>query len=316
MPLDRHAKKVLDFLAATSGGQTAPLSSAERRQTLRALSEGAETSPAPVGWVKDLSIRTSHGTIGLRIYQGANAPAGPSPALVYFHGGGWVAGDLDTHESFCRRLANAAACQVIAVDYRLAPEHRFPAALEDCLSAFRWAVENAQPLGLQPGRIGVGGDSTGAGLAAAASLVLRDCGGPNPALQLLVCPVLDSLRSAGSRLSFRDGYFVDRAVFEHDLYDYCAAEVDPRDWRVSPLLANDFAGLPPAVVHTAEFDPFRDEGLAYAEALMQCGVAARAVQHAGMIHYFYAIGRAIPYATIAAQAIGADVCKLFQESDG
>ena len=316
MPLDRHAKRLLDLLSATTAGPSAPQSVEERRQTLRTLSEGAESEPETVSRVADTSIAADHGRIRIRIYEGRSARRGLAPALVYLHGGGWVAGGLDTHDGFCRRLTNAAACQVIAVDYRLAPEHRFPAALEDCLTVFRWTVANAASLGLDAMRIGVGGDSTGAGLAAAACYALRDGGGAFPALQLLVCPVLDPFGKAGSRLAFGEGFFVDRAVFEQDLNHYCRRRLDPRDLRLSPLLADSFAGLPPAIIHAAEFDPFRDEGQAYADALTRAGVEARAVTHPGMIHYFYAMARAIPYADVAAAMIGSDVRDLFGDEAG
>ena len=305
MPVDRHAKRMLDFLAAAGAGRTGAPSAEERRQTLRALSQSAEAEPAPVGRVEDLAIPAGHGAIPVRIYAGSTAS--PSSALVYFHGGGWVAGGLDTHDGFCRRLANSAACQVLAVDFRLAPEHPFPAALEDCLTAFQWVATNARLLGIEPSRLAIGGDSTGAGLAAAVCMLLRERDGPRPALQVLICPVLDVLRDTGSRHALGQGYFVEPRVFERDLRDYCPEGVDPRDSRVSPLMATDFAGLPAAIVHTAEFDPFCDEGQAYACALAQAKVAAREVRHAGMIHYFYAMARTIPYAEQAARMIGSDI---------
>ena len=182
----------------------------------------------------------------------------------------------------------------MAIDYRLAPEHRFPAALDDCVTAFRWAAESGAQGGQIHSRLAIGGDSTGAGLAAAASALLRDAGGPRPVGQLLVCPVLAPRRLTGSRRSLAQGYFAETAVIERDLSDYCPDDIDRSDVRVSPLLAQTFAGLPRTVVHTAEFDPFRDEGRDYVKALLRSGVPAQEVQHDGMIHYFYALPRGHP----------------------
>jgi len=264
--------------------------------------------------VVETGIPSSHGQIGVRIYDAA--PAGErAGGLVYFHGGGWIAGDLDTHDGFCRRLAAGAGCKLLAIDYRLAPEHPFPAALDDCLAAFRWAWARAADLGLVHSRLAIGGDSTGAGLAAAASALLRDAGGPRPTGQLLVCPVLAPGRQIGSRCSLAQGYFADATVIDRDLRRYCPEDIDPAEGRISPLLARTFAHLPRTIVHTAEFDPFRDEGRDYVEALLQAGVPASVRQHPGMIHYFYALPRAIPYAMEAATAMASDLRDLLQEAE-
>ena len=281
----------------------------DRRRSLLALTLSLETDPAPVRVVVETTIPSSNGQIGVRIYDAA-PPGERAGALVYFHGGGWIAGDLDTHEGFCRRLASGAGCKLLAIDYRLAPEHPFPAALEDCVTAFQWAWEHRACLGVADSKLAIGGDSTGAGLAAAASALLRDAGGPCPAGQLLVCPVLAPGRRTGSRSSLAQGYFADAEVIDRDLRHYCPSGVDPAERRVSPLLAPAFSGLPRTVVHTAEFDPFRDEGRDYVDALLRAGVPARERRHEGMIHYFYALPRAIPYAAPAAQAMASDLRAL------
>src|SRR5580698_958836 len=305
MPLDRSARRLLGMLAAT-GGAVSGASLADRRAALAALAQVADEVSTTVS-TEHRSIPGPAGPLALRIYAPHETTNGPQPALVFFHGGGWVAGSLDTHDGFCRRLCEAAGYRIIAVDYRLAPEHPFPAALMDCLLAVNWVANHAAALGLDRSRIAVGGDSAGAGLAAAVTQIARDAGGPAIALQVLICPILDVGRRTGSRETFGDGYFVSRAAFKRDLSDYVPAGVGADDQRLSPAHAAGLSGLPPALIHTAEFDPFRDEGEAYAEALRGAGVAVDQVRHPGMIHYFYALARAIPYAEAAAGVIGAQM---------
>jgi acetyl esterase/lipase len=306
MPLDRRAQRLLDMLAATRGQAQAAQTPQDRRAALEALAQMADAAPDAGVSFEDIAADGPDGPVALRLYSPQTAAA-VLPALVFFHGGGWVAGGQATHDGLCRRLCDAAGVRVIAAGYRLAPEHRFPAGLNDCIAATRWVAANAARLGVDPARIAVGGDSVGGGLAAAVAAAARDGGGPAIALQLLICPILDVGRTGGSRQTLGDGYFISQAAFARDLADYLPAGVAPDDPRVSPLRAASFADLPPAIVHTAEFDPFRDEGEAYAEALRGAGVAASATRHPGMIHYFYAMARAIPYADAAAAQIGAQL---------
>jgi acetyl esterase/lipase len=306
MPLDRRAQRLLDMLAASGG--TAAEAPQARRAALAALAEMADVRDVAGVATTTAVADGPAGPIPLTICAPEGA-ADPLPALVFFHGGGWVAGGAATHAGLCARLASQAGTRVIAVDYRLAPEHRFPSAYDDALAATRWAIREARALGVDPKRVAVGGDSVGGGLAAA---VARALGPDELALQLLICPILDVARSTGSRQTLGDGYFISRAAFARDLADYLPPGADPADPRVSPLRASDFAGLPPALIHTAEFDPFRDEGEAYAEALRRAGVAVTATRHPGMIHYFYAIARAIPYANEAAALIGAQLRSTFR----
>jgi acetyl esterase len=305
MPLERSAQRLLGMLAA-SGGADTRASPPDRRTALEALAQMGDDTSTPVA-VENRTIPGPAGALPIRLYAPIAPITGPLPALVFFHGGGWVAGSLDTHDGFCRRLCEAAVCRIIAVDYRLAPEHPFPAALMDCLLAVNWVANHAAALGLDRSRIAVGGDSAGAGLAAAVTQIARDAGGPAIALQVLICPILDVGRRTGSRETFGDGYFVSRAAFQRDLADYVPPGVGADDQRLSPAHAAGLSGLPPALIHTAEFDPFRDEGEAYAEALRGAGVAVDQVRHPGMIHYFYALARAIPYAEAAAGVIGAQM---------
>ena len=310
MPLDRRAERLLAMLAAVRGEADTPQPPEARREALRALAAMADDGSAPAV-ATDRPFEGPAGAVPLRLYAPVGVGQQALPALVFFHGGGWVAGDLDTHDGFCRRLCAASGWRVVAVDYRRAPEHPFPAALDDCLAATRWTAANAAALGIDACRLGVGGDSVGAGLAAAVALSLRDGGDVRLALQLLVCPILDVGRSAGSRETFAEACFISRAAFVRDLANY-APGVAADDPRLSPLRAASLAGLPPAVIHTAEFDPFRDEGEAYAAQLASAGVPVRAHRHDGMIHYFYALARAIPRGSDAATLIGAQMGELIE----
>jgi acetyl esterase len=314
MPLDRRANRLLSILAATHRADAPRESADDRRHSLLTLAHTVESVPAPAPEPLHGVILAPEAGIPFRVYAPAGAAGRVLPALVFFHGGGWVAGGFDTHEGLSRRLAAAADCRVIAVDYRLAPEHPFPAALTDSLAATQWVLENAAVLSCDPARVAIGGDSAGGALAASVCQALHAAGGPQPALQVLICPILDLAGESASRRAFAEGYFVSRGTIERDIEDYCPPDVDRRDPRVSPLQAASFDGLPPAVIHAAEFDPFRDEAAAYAARLRQAGVRVREVRHPGMIHYFYAMGRAIPYALTAAEAIGADMRALLGES--
>ncbi|MDB5448040.1 MAG: alpha/beta hydrolase, partial [Phenylobacterium sp.] len=270
------------MLAATGAEAGRARTVAERRRMLETLADHAEESPAEAVERRDLLAAGAAGPLRARLYTpGPDAEAG----LVYFHGGGWVAGGLGTHDGVCRRLAAASGAKLLAVDYRLAPEHPFPAAVEDALAVTAWAAAQAQALGFDSQRLGVGGDSAGAGLAA---VVAQSPSAPPLALQVLLCPILDLARESPSRREFAEGYFLDAATLAQDLSDYRGGHADLRDVRLSPLLAEDLAGQPPALVHAAEYDPFRDEAEAYARRLSEAGVPVRLTRWPGMIHYFYA----------------------------
>jgi acetyl esterase/lipase len=307
MPLDRRAQRLLDMLAASGAPPAASESAADRREGLRALARMVEDSPEAELAVERREIPGPGGALTLHLYQPRQPAAERLAGLVFFHGGGWVAGGVDTHGGLCRRLAEASGQRVIAVDYRLAPEHRFPAAFEDSLAAVCWVADHGHALGVDPDRLAVGGDSAGGGLAAAVCAAARDAGGPRINLQLLLCPILDVAAESASRREFGEGYVLSRATMGRDLEDYCPQEAARSDPRVSPLRGASFEGLPPTLLHVAEFDPFRDEGLAYAQRLRDAGVGVEETCHAGMIHYFYAMPRAIPYAATAAAALGAQL---------
>jgi acetyl esterase len=312
MSLDRRAQRLLDMLAASGGASDPNPSVADRRAGLAALAVMADDASTQVV-VEDREIPGPAGALPIRLYAPPGATEGLSPGLVFFHGGGWVAGSLDTHDGLCRRLCEAAGCRIVSLDYRLAPEHPFPAALMDCLLAVNWVANHAASLGLDRTRLAVGGDSAGGGLAAAVCQIARDAGGPPIALQLLICPILDVGRRSGSRQTFGEGHFITQAAFLRDLADYVPEGAALDDPRLSPLHAAGLRGLPPALLHTAEFDPFRDEGEVYAEALRAAGVDVVAARHPGMIHYFYVLARAIPYAETAAAQIGVQLRAMFAQ---
>jgi acetyl esterase/lipase len=290
------------MLAATTPETARRESPARRRQALIDLARIVEDEASEGFKARDLPGPA--GPIPIRIYSPSSPASEPSAALVFFHGGGWVAGGFDTHGGFCRRLAEASHCRVIAVDYRLAPEHPFPAALDDALAAISWIAHNAEMFRVDPMRLAIGGDSAGAMLAASVCQGIKAQGGPPIAAQLLICPILALEPAFASRRDFAEGYFLNSLTMEQDLDDYCPPSVDRADPRLNPLNAAELTRLPPALFHTAEYDPFRDEGEAYATRLNAAGVPATLTRHDGMIHYFYAMPRAIPHALTAATMIG------------
>jgi acetyl esterase len=314
MPLDPRAKRFLDRLAALNPPSVLALTVSERRTGLQQLLSFS----GPGESIGSISERTLPGPSGLpltlRIYRpaagqaasGADADA-PLPALVYFHGGGLVAGSLDTHDPICRSLSNASGCMLLSVDYRLAPEFPFPAAIADGCHATEWVAAHAGELDIDPARIGVCGDSAGATLAAVVCQTIAASGQMRLALQFLLCPIMDFCASTESRRDFAAGYLVDQATLDHDLKHYLGADGDPTHPRISPSRVADVSDLPPTCIHTAEFDPLRDEGAAYADRLRDAGVKTTYRCHSGMIHLFYGMGALIPYAATAYRQMGTDI---------
>ena len=261
-----------------------------------------------VALVQDLVATVAHGTIALRLYR----PAGSAldallPALVFFHGGGWVIGDLDTHDVLCRELANGSGCSVVSVDYRLGPEQRFPAAVDDCIAATVWAQRNAAALGIDGTRLAVGGDSAGGNLAAVVAIALRDSGEVALDYQLLIYPATDMRRTAPSHTTNAQGYLLtaDTMAYFHD--HYIDDTQHDTDWRASPLLHQDLGKLPPALVLTAGYDPLRDEGLAYAQRLSDAGNRATHICFERQIHGFITMGRVIDEANAAVAICAAEL---------
>jgi acetyl esterase len=243
-----------------------------------------------MGRVEDHEVAVDGGRIPVRVLV---PPQGARGVIVYYHGGGWVIGDLDTHDTLCRQLTAEAGVSVIAVDYRLAPEHKFPAAVDDSWAATRWIVAHAAELNVDAGRLAVGGDSAGGNLAAVVALLARDAGGPVIRLQALLYPVTDTNTETESYRTNADGFLLTKESMRWFFDHYVKTEADAADWRLSPLRTPSLAGVAPALVVTAGFDPLRDEGEAYARRLREAGVRVDAVCYGGMIHGFAPMGRLI-----------------------
>jgi acetyl esterase len=266
--------------------------------------------PVSVARVDEMKIPGPGGEIPIRVYWPREN--GPLPVLVYYHGGGWVIGNLDTGDSQCRMLANRAPAVVVSVDYRLAPEHRFPAAVEDCYAALEWVFRNADRLDVDPSRIAVGGGSAGGNLAAAVALMARDRGGPRLAYQVMFYPATN-LRdlSTASHRDFANGYGLTREHVEFFRDSYLPDVADRKNPYASPLLAESLEGLPPAIVITAGFDVLRDEGIAYAERLEAAGVPAASVEYPSMIHGFVSMDRVFGEAVDAIDEAAAGLSEAF-----
>ena len=312
MPLDPRVKRFLDALGAGKPPNALEATVEERRRGLVELMKLAGPEAA-VGRIEDRTVPGPGGrALGVRIYSPLHpAPTDPElkllAGLVYFHGGGLVAGSVATHDSIARALANFGGCRVVSVEYRLAPEHPFPAALDDAMAAVTHIAEHAAQFGIDGTRLGISGDSAGATLAAATAQEAARIGGPRLALQLLICPILDQSRSTASRRDLASGYLVDQATLDHDLLHYAPPGTDPANPRISPLCALDVAGLPRTFIHTAEFDPVRDEGREYFERLTRAHCEVSYTCHPGMIHLFYGLGTVIPYARTALEQIGGEI---------
>jgi len=306
VPLDPRVKRFLDALAAGKPPNALETTVEERRLGLAELMKLAGPQ-VPVGRVEDRTLPGPAGALGIRIYTPLGAGPEPLPGLIYFHGGGLVAGTVATHDPIGRALANSGACRVVSVDYRLAPEHPFPAALDDALAAVRHIGAHAAEYGINGMRLGICGDSAGGTLAAATAQTAARIGSPRLALQLLICPILDYSRSTDSKRDLASGYLVDQATLDHDLLHYAPPGTDPANPRISPLRAEDVAGLPRTLIHTAEFDPLRDEGRDYFDRLARAHTEVSYTCHPGMIHLFYGLGAVIPYARTAFEQIGGEI---------
>ena len=311
MALDPRARRFLDFLAASAQGRPGAVDLTELRRASEDLA-GFAGAPPPV---ERRDERLDGCGLGVRIYAPARTSRDALPSLVYFHGGGWISGSLDSHDALCASLAARGDCRIIAVDYRLAPEHRFPAALDDGFAAVREVLVDPGRFGVDPRRLAIGGDSAGANLAVVVARALRG-EVPPLILQLLLCPVMEPLGRTASRAAFASGHLIEEATMAFYWERYRIDSLTPDDPRVAPLRAGDFADMAPALIHTAEFDPLRDEGELYAQALMQAGVAARATRHAGMIHHFYGLGGVIPAAQAALARIGDELRQAFAAPSG
>jgi acetyl esterase len=288
MPLDPQAQKVVDALAALNLKPFKDSTPAEARESMRTRT--AALGPfEEVAAVADHRVPVTGGEITVRVYRPAGV--GPHPVLVFYHGGGWVIGDLYTHDGICRSIVNAAGCAVASVDYRLAPEFKYPTPVDDSYAGLLWVVANATRLGLDPARIAVGGDSAGGNLAAVMALMARDRRGPRLLLQILVYPVTNHDFNTVSYRENATGFVLSAEDMRWFWRHYLSREEQGREPLASPLLAKSLADLPPALVITAGCDPLRDEGEAYAGRLRDAGVAVTLTQYSGMFHGFLRMTR-------------------------
>ncbi|PHK95518.1 alpha/beta hydrolase [Pseudoroseomonas rhizosphaerae] len=309
MPLDPGAQRVLDLMRETGRPPMHSLAPAEARAVFTGSRAVLQPEPAPVALVEDLTCPGPAGEIRLRHYRGQGTGTGGTetggtgagaalPCLLYLHGGGWVVGDLDSHDQPCRALANLTGASVIAVDYRLAPEHPFPAAVEDAAAALRFVHAEAGRLGIDPARIAVGGDSAGGNLAAVLCLMARDGTLPAPGFQLLLYPVTDLGANTASYGRVTEGYPLTATTMRWFIDHYVAEPAQRHDWRASPLRAASLAGVAPAFVSTAGHDPLADEGIAYARRLDREGVRVAHLHLADQMHGYLTMGRFIPAAAL------------------
>lgn len=298
MPLEATTAAMLAAAAEAGAPPLSDLSPVQAREMYRMMQPPADD--ITVGHIEDRHIPGQAAEIPIRIYRPEGS--GPFPVHLHYHGGGWVIGDLETHDADCRELCRAADVIVIAVDYRLAPEHPYPAAVEDCLAAAQWAAANAEAIGGSSGPISVGGDSAGGNLAAVVTRIARDAGAPRINFQLLLYPVTDAAMDTVSYVENREGYMLTEQSMTWFWESYCQNPERRLEPDASPLRAADLSGLPAAHVMTAEFDPLRDEGEAYAKRLQEAGVAVTCERYDGLIHGFFSQARLIPAARPALDA--------------
>ena len=290
MSLDPQARALLDAAKASGAPEMWELTPDQARAEYLRRTERVRAD-VDIYRVEDRQIPGPAQPIKVRIYTPqASKEHSSLPVLVWYHGGGFVIGDLDSHDSACRALANQAECLVVAVDYRLAPEHKFPGAVEDCEAALHWVAAHATELGGDPGRIAVGGDSAGGNLAAVVALLAREKGGPKLCFQLLIYPCVAPEPETPSHHQFAEGYLLTRKTITWFFKQYLRSSKDTRDPRYAPLEEKDLSLLPPALVIVAGFDPLRDEGVDYAKALIDAGNQVTLSNYEGMIHGFYLMG--------------------------
>jgi acetyl esterase len=309
--LHPQAKALLDLIEERGLPAMHTLAPVDARAFYRDRRAFTQPEAPEVGEVRELGCDGPRGPIPLRIYRpiGSLPPSSrPLPVLVYFHGGGWTIGDLDTHDVLCRELCNGSGAAVLSVDYRMGPEHPFPAAGDDCLAATYWVRSHGEGLGLDPRRLAVGGDSAGGNLAAFVAIAARDAGDLPIAFQLLIYPATDQRRAHPSHTSNGAGYLLttETIAYYHDHYFAAANDLD---WRASPLLCTDLSRLPPALVLTAGFDPLRDEGLDYADRLAAAGNRSTYVCFERQIHGFITMGKVIDEAHAAVGLCAAELAR-------
>ncbi len=304
-----QSRALIELIAQRGLPAMQSLPPVEARKFYRDRRALTQPEPPVVAEIAELAANGPAGTLPLRFYRPVRRSDDPRalPALVYFHGGGWTIGDLDTHDVLCRQLATLSGCALVSVDYRMGPEDRFPAAVDDCLAATRWVRDHAAELGIDAARLAVGGDSAGGNLAAVVAIAARDAGGLPLAYQLLIYPATDQRRGHASHGTNGKGYLLETETIAYYHDNYIDAAAHDLDWRASPLLCKDLSNLPPALVLTAGFDPLRDEGLDYADALVAAGNRATYVCFDRQIHGFITMGKVIDEANTAVALCAAEL---------
>jgi len=312
--LHPQAKALLELIAQRGLPAMQSLPPVEARLFYRDRRAVTQPDAPSVAEITELSAEGPHGPIPLRLYRptGRSDRRDAMPVLVYYHGGGWTIGDLDTHDVLCRQLANGSRCAVVSVDYRMGPEHRFPAAVDDCLAATYWVRRQAEALSLDATRLAVGGDSAGGNLAAVVAILARDAGDLPIAYQLLIYPATDMRRGHASHTTNGRGYLLETETITYYHDNYIDDPAHDLDWRASPLLRGDLSTLPPSLVLTAGFDPLRDEGLEYADALVAAGNRATYVCFERQIHGFITMGRVIDESNTAVALCAAELERVLQ----
>ena len=310
MTIDAGAQAVLDLIKELDRPPFHDLTTEEAREAYARSRDALQPEPMAIAEVRDLSCPGDGGDIAMRLYRGTALQDGqPQATLVYFHGGGWVLGSIDSHEGVCREIANRANMTVISVDYRLGPEHLFPAAVDDSIASTQWIAANADTLGVDTGRLAVGGDSAGGNLAAVVALHARDHGGPAIKGQILIYPVTDMSLTQESHARCAEIPPIPPDTMRWFFDRYCRNEADKSDWRAAPLLAESHANLPPALVVVGGYDPLSDEGIAYAEKMIAAGSAAEVFRMPGQIHGFMTMNKIITEASQAHDAVEAALKK-------
>lgn len=298
--LDPDGKAILDVIEAAGRPKISTLTVEEARRQMRATLVSARP-PLPVMSVENLEIPSTHGALGMRLYR---STAGRKPALLFLHGGGWMLNDLDTHDDLCRRIAISSGIPVASLDFRRAPEHKHPAAVDDARLAFRWLIDNAVILDIDPKRIALMGESSGGMTAASLSAQLRDAGEPMPILQILAYPATDGRGDWPSYATYGSGYLLELETMKWFLDNYLPPDADRADPYIFPMAADDFAGLPTTLMLTAEFDPLRDEGFAYVDRLLAAGVTVEHIHAHDQMHGFLLLSSVVAKVPAIIEQVG------------